>query len=374
VQDTKTVQYIDRLDPYYDWQTREGIRAITGLYVEDLNALPVDPWDRYGGRGAFINLGTARGYRRAAYVVEIPPRESLHPQRHLFEEVVYVVSGRGATTVWNEGDPASRQVIEWQEASMLAIPLNASFQHYSLSNEPARLLAFNNMPEVMSLFHNERFIFANPFAFDDRFAGQQGFFKGDGTLYSVRNRSTKVWETNFIPDTRAIGLHSWSERGAGGANVMFELADGIIPTHISGFPVGTYKKAHRHGEDVGGGALLLILEGTGFSLLWPPGQQEFQKLAWKRNSLFVAPSSWYHQHFNTGPTPARYLAMRGGGSHKYKMSSGSWSVDRSEQEGGTQIEYQDEDPRIHAMFEEEVAEHGAACHMAGYSPFCTAER
>ena len=47
----------------------------------------------------------------------------------------------------------------------------------------------------------------------------------------------------------------------------------VYPTHISEFPVGTYKKAHRHGEDVGGGALLLILDGTGFSLVWPPGQK-----------------------------------------------------------------------------------------------------
>src|ERR1041385_6305039 len=113
VQDTKPGQDITRLDPYYDWQDREGIRAISGLYVEDLNTVPVDPWERYGGRGAFINLGTARGYKRAAYVVEIPPRESLKPQRHLFEEVVYVTSGRGATTVWNEADPDSKQVIEW---------------------------------------------------------------------------------------------------------------------------------------------------------------------------------------------------------------------------------------------------------------------
>lgn len=116
MQSTKPVQDIQRVDPHYDWQAGEGIRAIEGLYVEDLNALPLDPWARYGGQGAFINLGTARGYRRAAYVVEIPPRESLKPQRHLFEEVVDVVSGRGATAVWNEADPDSKQVIEWQEA------------------------------------------------------------------------------------------------------------------------------------------------------------------------------------------------------------------------------------------------------------------
>lgn len=362
---------IERIDPYYDWQEREGIRAINGLYVEDLNTVPVDPWDRYGGAGAFINLGTSRGYHRAAYVVEIPAGGSLKPQRHCFEEVVYVVNGRGATTVWLEGQPESKQLIEWQEASLIAIPVNASFQHFSTSNEPARLLAYNNMPEVMSLFHNEEFIFGNPFVFTDRWAGQDGYFSGDGTLHNVKNRPIKVWETNFIPDTRSFGLYEWKERGAGGTNIMFELADGVVPTHISEFQVGTYKKAHRHGEDAGGGALLLILNGAGFSLVWPKGEDEFQKLPWRRNSLFVAPSSYFHQHFNTGPSPARYLALRGGGSQKYKTGGGNWSVDLSEREGGSQIEYEDEDPRIHAMFEEELAENGAECNMAAYSPHCT---
>jgi len=360
---------IERHDPYYDWQGKEGIPAITGLNVEDLETAPLEPWARTGGRGVFINLGTKPGYSRAAYLSEIPPGGNLRPQRHLFEELVYVVSGRGATTVWH--DEEHKLVIEWQEGSLLAIPLNARFQHFNLSTEPTRLLAYNNAPQVMSLFHNEDFVFDCPFNFTDRFNGQDGYFNGDGTLYAVKNREIKVWETNFVPDARGIQLHEWKARGAGGTNVMFEMADGVVPTHISQFPVGTYKKAHRHGDDAGGGALLLILGGTGFSLVWPPGQKDFQRLSWKRNSLFVAPSSWYHQHFNTGPTPARYLALRGGGSQRYRTSGGEWTVDLSERDGGSQIEYEHEDPRIHRLFEDELAENGALCHMGGRSPHCT---
>ena len=49
--------------------------------------------------------------------------------RHMFEEVLYCVSGRGATTVWTEGK--EKQLIEWQAGSLLALPLNANFQHFN---------------------------------------------------------------------------------------------------------------------------------------------------------------------------------------------------------------------------------------------------
>ncbi|HEY3118419.1 MAG TPA: cupin domain-containing protein [Chloroflexota bacterium] len=367
---------LERIDPYYDWQEREGIRAITGLFIEDLNTAELDPWARTGGKGAFVNLGLKIGHSKAAYIVEIPAGGSLNPMRHMFEEVVYVVSGRGATTVWTEGK--EKQLIEWQEGSLLAIPLNAQFQHFNGSNAPARLLAYNNMPEVMMLFHNEEFIFNCPFAFTDRYAGQDDYFSGDGKLWDIKGRPVKALETSFVADARNLGLYQWKERGAGGFNVMFELADGVVPTHISQFPVGTYKKAHHHGHgDAGGGALLLILGGVGFSLVWPPGVKdaEIQQLIWKQNSLFVAPSSWYHQHFNTGATPARYLALRGGGGLRYGARGQQWGgADVSEDDGGWQIEYEREDPRVHQIFEAELAKHGAVCQMSDFSPFCTAEK
>jgi hypothetical protein len=47
--------------------------------------------------------------------------------------------------------------------------------------------------------------------------------------------------------------------------------------------------------------------------------------------------------------------------------------DVSEREGGTQVEYEDEDPRIHRMFEEELALHGASCKMRALVSRCTGE-
>jgi len=40
-------------------------------------------------------------------------------------------------------------------------------------------------------------------------------------------------------------------------------------------------------------------------------------------------------------------------------------------QGGAQIEYEDEDPRIHQLFEAELARSGATCRMRSMVPWCT---
>jgi hypothetical protein len=65
----------------------------------------------------------------------------------------------------------------------------------------------------------------------------------------------------------------------------------------------------------------------------------------------------YHQHFNTGPTPARYLALRLGGHPEYQtkrqQTAEYWSERRVDQ-----IEYDEEDPAIRAEYEAEIARYG----------------
>jgi len=80
----------------------------------------------------------------------------------------------------------------------------------------------------------------------------------------------------------------------------------MLSLHISEMPPLTYKKAHRHSGD----AFILLLSGDGFSLTWPGGFFDKRKrVDWKAGTLFVPPMYWYHQHLNTGSTPARYLAI-----------------------------------------------------------------
>jgi len=76
----------------------------------------------------------------------------------------------------------------------------------------------------------------------------------------------------------------------------------------------------------------------------------------------------YHQHFNTGPTPARYLAFTLGQQQRRLVGASednemTNSLTVSEREGGSQIEYEDQDPRVHAMFLEALAKSGVECRM-----------
>jgi gentisate 1,2-dioxygenase len=349
------------VDTYREWQAEQRVPVIRGFHVPDIKELEVSPWEQKGARGCFICLDGA-GKATDAYVCEIPPGGKLKPQRHLYEEMIYIASGRGATTVC-QGD-GRQHSFEWQTGSLFAVPLNAWYQHFNGSgSEPARYFAVTNAPFMMNLFHNANFIFQNDFRFTDRFdPDDQDYFGGPAKLYG------RSWmSVNFVPDTQNLPLGEQSERGPGARNMKFDLAGQIMCAHISEFAVGTYKKAHFHGP----GAHVLILSGKGSSLLWPQQAQERTRVDWGPGSLIVPPELWLHLHQNLGTERARYLALRWNNWHFPFVRMVEGSRRQSIKEGGTQLEYEDEDPKIHEEFEATIAKSGATCRMGAVHPFCT---
>jgi len=93
---------LEKINLYEHWLSEEGVPVVRDYSIADVGQLKLGPWPRMGGAGAVINL---LGLERVvdAYVCEIPAGGSLKPQRHLYEETLFVIEGRGATTVWNEG-------------------------------------------------------------------------------------------------------------------------------------------------------------------------------------------------------------------------------------------------------------------------------
>jgi quercetin dioxygenase-like cupin family protein len=203
--------------PYDLWQEAEGIPIVRGHCVEDLTAIPVTSWKRTGVRGSFINL-VGSGRACGGYVLEMPPRSETQPQRYLFEQLIYVIKGRGATSVWHQG--SSKQTFEWQEGSLFSPPLNAWHQHFNAQGtETARLVALTDAPQMINRFRNLGFIFSNGFSFRDRFNGEEGYYNGKGREVA----SHRTWESNLIADVRDFGLKDRSLRGHGATGIRLHL-------------------------------------------------------------------------------------------------------------------------------------------------------
>ena len=346
------------LDPYGDWIEAERIPVVEEFGV-DIREVETRPWPRYGVPGAVVHL-KGRGDFVSIFVLDLPPGAKCEPQRHLFEEVVYVISGRGSTTI--ETHDGRTHSFEWGPKSLFALPLNARYQHFNASGrEPARIAATTNLAMMMNLFHSESFIFDNPVAFPER-EGAQRYFSGEGDFIPVRP-GRHMWETNFIPDLGAFELKTWEKRGAGSSNMKFILADGTMHAHSSEMAVGTYKKAHRHGADFH----VFAVTGNGYSLLWYEGDTDYERIDWRHGVVFAPPDMMYHQHYNTSPRPTRYLAVALG-SLRYPFTAERRSlfagVDVSVGDGGRQIEYGDQDPRIHEIYLAELAKNGVESRMA----------
>jgi oxalate decarboxylase/phosphoglucose isomerase-like protein (cupin superfamily) len=339
----------ERDTPYSRWLRSEGLDIIGAHYVPNLHTVELKPWARRGGRAVFINHEASRT-SNDCYVCEIPAGGQLAPQRQLFEEMILVLDGRGSTSVWN--DAGQRITFEWKAGALFAIPLNTWHQHFNGSGrEPARYVAVTNAPPVINLYEDVEFVFNTAHDFPSRFSGEPDYFSAKGEQKGL------LLETNFVADAVNLPLIAAKERGAGGGHIRFNMARGSMNSHISQFPTGTYKKAHAHGP----GAHVIILSGEGYSLMWPEGDEP-RRYDWQVGSMIVPPNMWFHQHFNTGTTPARYLAFKHEGV-AIRNAQGVPKAWISRRIGGDQIDYADEKPEIRHQFAEALRQHGIQSRM-----------
>ena len=335
--------------PYTRWVKSEGLDIISSVYVRNLNTVELKPWARRGGAGVYMNHEASRT-SNDCYVCEIPAGGKLAPQRQLFEEMIMILSGRGSTAVWN--DAGSRITFEWKAGALFAVPVNAWHQHFNGSGrEPARYVAVTNGPTVINLYDDIDFIFNTHYDFKNRFAGEPDYFAPKSEQKGF------LLDTNFVADAVNLPLIAAQERGAGGGHIRFNMAKGSMNSHISQFPTGTYKKAHAHGP----GAHVVILNGEGYSLMWPEGEEP-RRYDWHVGALIVPPNMWFHQHFNTGVTPARYLAFKHEGV-AVRNVQGVPKAWISRRVGGDQIDYADESPVVRKAFAEALAKHGIKSRM-----------
>jgi oxalate decarboxylase/phosphoglucose isomerase-like protein (cupin superfamily) len=360
---------------YDEYMAREGLpihEAVVG--VDDVTALPRAPWARTGGRGTFIQLRGTFESMRGIYIGEIPGGGALEPERHLYEKEIFILQGRGSAQVWQGDGP--KLTFEWGEYSVFAIPRNAWHRLYNGGREPAIYMAVTTAPEVINALQDIDFVFNCNYEFADLYAdGDQYFVPSNDRRTEKGGWYQQVnWYTHMIPDARRSLVDDAGHKVAGGQLTGYRMGDGFPMGHVSEWPAGRYHKAHYHGP----GAILLGLDGEGYVLAWDSalGPRPYQsghadqvlKVNWRKNSIYTPPNAFFHQHLNTGAGPARHIAVYGAhlplGVHSLSdESGGGFRGYLSYREGGTLIEYEDEDPQVRKDFEAAIGAKGIECAM-----------
>jgi hypothetical protein len=113
--------------------------------------------------------------------------------------------------------------------------------------------------------------------------------------------------------------------------------------------------------------------------MWHDIAKDLIRIDWGHGVVFPPADQQFHQHFNTGREPARYLATTVGGL-RYPMTvqnrrsllglkpDDKGAVSTSIKEGGDQIEYEDQDPRIQEMWIEATKKNGVDQKMDRFFP------
>ena len=94
---------------YDRWMKTKGIPIHTGYFIPDLRTIELEWWEERGCKAAFIQLLGQEGVS-ASRVTEIPAGKSLPPVKFALDELVYVLSGRGLTTVWGGESQAKEKL------------------------------------------------------------------------------------------------------------------------------------------------------------------------------------------------------------------------------------------------------------------------
>jgi len=333
--------------PHYQWIKSLGLPIYRGYYLEDGRTVELGWWEERQCYTGFVVLSGQEGTGEAR-ITEIPPGEKLPPLQFALDELVYVLSGRGLTTVW-EG--SAEKTFEWQPRSVFLLPRNLKHQIANAQgNEPVRLLHYNFLPTALAGIPYPELFFNN-----DLFKTEPGQSLA-ADLYSQAGSAPSstgsvLWWGNFFPDLAVWDkFRNQKRRGAGAAGVAMQFPHSPHFAHMSVIPNQVYKKAHRHGP----GFAIVIPAGEGYSIMWKEGQEKIT-VPWHEASIFVPPNRWFHQHFNTGQIPARYFAMHPPVQFAYD--------EKVEDRATNQIEYVNEEPWIRQKFEEELAQRGMLTSM-----------
>jgi quercetin dioxygenase-like cupin family protein len=362
------------LTVYDQFMEAEGIPVYRGIGVEQVQDLPLRYWDRVGGNATFIQLHGTEGMW-GMYVVEIPPRAALKVEQHLYEEIVYVVEGRGSAEVW-QVNARNKKMFEWAAGTLFAIPLNARHRLVNATNDRVLLLVGTTAPNIMNLLQDIDGVFNCDHAFTGQFNEEDDYYRPQDLLEADPVRGLAMVRSNIVPDLAHSVLPVDNRRSPGFRRIEPHMASENFYMWCGEHETGRYSKAHKHAS----GAVLVCIGGEGYTYTWPeslgttPWQDGLGDKVMKQDyrpvgMVSAAPMSgkWYHQHFGVGKTPLRLLAMFGpNDTHRRGGIPGDEGRDLGAidvKQGGSAIQYRDEDPHVWQEFDQRLRRSGVENRM-----------
>ena len=267
------------VDPYDDWARAEGVPIHAGAAI-DLLSVDAKPWARFGVDGAICHLD-GRDDFLTIFVYDLAPGAASAPMRHLHEEVCYGLAGHGVAEIDLPGGGVKS--IEWGPKTLFSAPMNATMRIRNTSGERARVASVTDFRYLISLYRNENFLFNTPLDFPERASGDYAI----DCAMAAAGPMTR-------PNEAALPI---------------SLANGSIGVDIVAIAAGKYGRAERQMF----GSLVIGVDGDGMTLSRAAETAEFTTTRWRHGIAHAPAGMMFHQHFNVGARPARFLRVELGG-------------------------------------------------------------
>ena len=200
---TMTVK--QRHQPYENWMDSLGMPIYRDYYLEDLRTIKLGRWEDRGCDGAFIELLGQQGVT-GAYVIEIPPGQTIAPFRLPMDEVCYILQGRGITSI-KASESGSAKTFEWDARSLFMLPANHSYQlSNTTGNQTVRALICNYLPLAMSVMTSKDYLFNAPAKTPELLTGNGNFYSQAKVFPTHETaQAGTYWVGNFFPGHGRVG-------------------------------------------------------------------------------------------------------------------------------------------------------------------------
>ena len=260
-------------------------------------------------------LGEGRLHQVDTTLIEIPPGGRLAPHRHLAEEIIYIISGQGYTTMWQRS--GEKQVrYDWVAGDLLSPSLNVWHQHINTSADtPVRYVSITSTPVSKNLFPHPGFLSSSDLVFDDRW--QQGITQQPEYIPQGGFENSAVVRMRVghqLPDLPGRVLKQ-RRKGAWGITILPE--GDLAGNHVLEMEVRekdgeefTDEEAHMHRNPWE--VVYVVLDGAGYSTMRREGEP-IRRVNWQKGDMFIMEANEYHDNRAQQNSRTRYLQVKAAG-------------------------------------------------------------